>query len=52
MIDCIKEEIPEEAKFVYISHKLGKDKILDLLDRCLKGFLPIYDLGFNIIVER
>ena len=23
-----------------------------LLDRCPKGFLPVYDLGFNIIVEK
>ena len=52
MIDCIKEEKPEDAKFVYVDNKLGKDKILDLLDKCPKGFLPIYDLGFNIIVER
>jgi len=52
MIDCIKEEKPEDTKFVYVSHKLGRDKMLDLLDRCPKGFLPIYDLGFNIIVER
>ena len=52
IIDCIKEEKPEDAKFVYVSHKLGKDKMLDLLDRCPKGFLPIYDLGFNIIIER
>jgi hypothetical protein len=52
MIDCIKEEIPENAKFVHVNNKLGKDKLLDLLDRCPKGFLPIYDLGFNIIVER
>lgn len=52
MIDCIKEEKPEDAKFVYVDNKLGKDKILDLLDKCPKGFLPIYDLGFNIIVEK
>ena len=52
IIDCIKEEKPEDAKFVYVDNKLGKDKTLDLLDRCPKGFLPIYDLGFNIIVER
>lgn len=52
MIDCIKEEKPEDAKFVYVVNKLGKDKILDLLDKCPKGFLPIYDLGFNIIVEK
>lgn len=52
MIDCIKEEKPEDSNFVYVSHKLGRDKMLDLLDRCPKGFLPIYDLGFNIIVER
>ena len=52
MIDCIKDEKPKDANFVYVSHKLGRDKMLDLLDRCPKGFLPIYDLGFNIIVER
>lgn len=52
MIDCIKEEKPEDAKFVYVDNKLGKDKILDLLDKCHKGFLPVYDLGFNIIVEK
>ena len=52
MIECIKEEKPEDAKFVYVDNKLGKDKILDLLDRCPKGFLPIYDLGFNIIVSN
>ena len=52
MIDCIKEEKPEDAKFVYVNNKLGKDKILNLLDKCPKGFLPIYDLGFNIIVEK
>ena len=52
MIDCIKEEKPEDAKFVYVDNKLGKDKMFDLLDRCPKGFLPIYDLGFNIIVEK
>ena len=52
MIDCIKEEKPEDAKFVCVDNKLGKDKILDLLDKCPKGFLPIYDLGFNIIVEK
>lgn len=52
MIDCIKEEKPEDAKFVYVTNNLGKDKILDLLDKCPKGFLPIYDLGFNIIVEK
>ena len=52
MIDCIKEDKPENAKFVYVGNKLGKDKMLDLLDRCPKGFLPIYNLGFNIIVER
>ena len=52
MIDCIKEEKPKDAKFVYVDNKLGKDKILDLLDKCPKGFLPIYDLGFNIIVEK
>lgn len=52
MIDCIKEEKPEDAKFVCVDNKLGKDKILDLLDRCPKGFLPVYDLGFNIIVEK
>lgn len=52
MIDCIKEEKPEDTKFVYVDNKLGKDKILDLLDKCPKGFLPIYDLGFNIIVEK
>lgn len=52
MIDCIKEEKPEDAKFVYVDNKLGKDKILDLLDKCPKGFLPLYDLGFNIIVEK
>ena len=52
MIDCIKEEKPEDAKFVYVDNKLGKDKILDLLDKCPRGFLPIYDLGFNIIVEK
>ena len=52
MIDCIKEEKPEDAKFVYVDNKLGKDKILDLLDKCPKGFLPIYDLGFNIIVSN
>ena len=52
MIDCIKEEKPEDAKFVCVDNKLGKDKILDLLEKCPKGFLPIYDLGFNIIVEK
>ena len=52
MIDCIKEEKPEDASFVYVNNKLGRDKILDLLDRCPKGFLPVYDLGFNIIVEK
>lgn len=52
IIDCIKEEKPEDANFVYVSHKLGRDKMLDLLDRCTKGFLPVYDLGFNIIIER
>jgi hypothetical protein len=52
MIDCIKEEKPEDAKFVYVDNKLGKDKILDLLDKCPKGFLPLYDLGFNVIVEK
>lgn len=52
MIDCIKEEKPEDAKFVYVNNKLGRDKMLDLLDKCPKGFLPIYDLGFNIIVEK
>ena len=52
MIDCIKEEKPEDAKFVCVDNKLGKDKMLDLLDKCPKGFLPIYDLGFNIIVEK
>lgn len=52
MIDCIKEEKPEDASFVYVNNKLGRDKMLDLLDRCPKGFLPIYDLGFNIIVEK
>ena len=52
MIDCIKEEKPEDANFVYVNNKLGRDKMLDLLDRCPKGFLPIYDLGFNIIVEK
>lgn len=52
IIDCIKEEIPENTKFVYVDNKLGKDKMFDLLDRCPKGFLPVYDLGFNIIVEK
>ena len=52
MIDCIKEEKPEDAKFVYVNNKLGRDKMFDLLDRCPKGFLPVYDLGFNIIVEK
>lgn len=52
IIDCIKEDKPEDANFVYVDNKLGRDKMLDLLDRCPKGFLPIYDLGFNIIVER
>lgn len=52
MIDCIKEKKPEDASFVYVNNKLGRDKILDLLDRCPKGFLPVYDLGFNIIVEK
>lgn len=52
MIDCIKEEKPEDASFVYVNNKLGRDKMLDLLDRCPKGFLPIYNLGFNIIVEK
>lgn len=52
MIDCIKEEKPEDAKFVCVDNKLGKDKMFDLLDKCPKGFLPIYDLGFNIIVEK
>lgn len=52
IIDCIKEEIPENTKFVHVDNKLGKDKILDLLDRCPKGFLPVYDLGFNVIVEK
>lgn len=52
MIDCIKEEKPEDAKFVYVDNKLGKDKMFDLLDKCPKGFLPVYDLGFNIIVEK
>ena len=52
MIDCMKEDKPEDANFVYVDNKLGRDKMLDLLDRCPKGFLPIYDLGFNIIVER
>ena len=51
MIDCIKEEKPEDAKFVYVDNKLGKDKMFDLLDRCPRGFLPVYDLGFNIIVN-
>jgi len=52
MIDCIKEEKPEDASFVCVNNKLGKDKMFDLLDRCPKGFLPVYDLGFNIIVEK
>lgn len=52
MIDCIKEEKPEDASFVYVNNKLGRDKMLDLLDRCPRGFLPIYDLGFNILVEK
>ena len=52
MIDCIKEEIPENAKFVHVTNDLGKDKLVELLGRCPKGFLPIYDLGFNIILER
>ena len=52
MIDCIKDEKPEDAKFVCVNNKLGKDKMFDLLDRCPKGFLPVYDLGFNIIVEK
>ena len=52
MIDRIKEEKPEDAKFVYVDNKLGKDKLVELLSRCPKGFLPIYDLGFNIIVEK
>ena len=52
IIDCIKEDKPEDANFVYVDNKLGRDKMFDLLDRCPKGFLPIYDLGFNIIVER
>lgn len=49
---ALERLMPEDAKFVYVTNNLGKDKILDLLDKCPKGFLPIYDLGFNIIVER
>ena len=52
MIDCIKEDKPKDANFIYVSHKLGRDKMLDLLAKCPRGFLPIYNLGFNIIIEK